>query len=157
MTAGEFWARLTSLFRKRDLDREFDDELAAHIDLATEEHLRQGMPPAEARRQAIVKLGGIQAAKQLHRESRGLAWLESLFYDLRHAVRTLLRERHFTLTAVVILAIAIGLNTTVFAVRDSILFRGFPMVKRNDRLLYMQERNPWHTCCISYLDFEDWR
>ncbi len=84
-------------------------------------------------------------------------WLDGLFYDLRFAVRGLGRDRGFAITAVITLALAIGLNVTVFAVVNTMLFRGFPLVKGNDRLLYMQERNPQHLCCLSYLDFEDWR
>ncbi len=115
------------------------------------------MSPAEARRRALIALGGIESSRQLQREARSLAWIEGLVYDLRHAVRGLLRDRSFTVTAIIILALAIGLNTAVFSVMNTILFRGFPLVKRNDRLLYMQERNPQQVCCISYPDFEEWR
>ena len=156
-TLNEVSARLISLFRTRELDRDFDEELSSHIELATEEHLRQGMSPAEARRRALIALGGIESSRQLQREARSLAWIEGLVYDLRHAVRGLLRDRSFTVTAIIILALAIGLNAAVFSVMNTILFRGFPLVKRNDRLLYMQERNPQQVCCISYPDFEEWR
>lgn len=156
-TLSELSARLISLFRGRELDREFDEELTSHIDLATEEHLRRGMSPSEARRRALIMLGGIESSRQLQREARGLAWAEGLAWDLRHAVRGLLRDRSFALTAIVILALAIGLNAAVFSVVNTILFRGFPLVERNDRLLYMQERNPQNVCCMSYPDFEEWR
>jgi hypothetical protein len=83
--------------------------------------------------------------------------LEGLFYDLRFALRGLRRDRAFTLAAIAMLTLAIGLNVTVFTVMDAMLFRGFPLVKRNDRLVYLQERYPSGMCCISYRDFEDWR
>src|SRR2546428_4317230 len=83
--------------------------------------------------------------------------LEGLFYDLRFALRGLRRDRAFTLAAIAMLALAIGLNVTVFTVMDAMLFRGFPLVKRNDRLVYLQERYPSGACCLSYEDFEDWR
>jgi putative ABC transport system permease protein len=67
------------------------------------------------------------------------------------------RDRAFTLTAIVTLALAIGLNVTVFAIMNTMLFRGFPLVQRNERLVYIQEQYPSGTGGITYLDFEDWR
>ena len=66
-----------------------------------------------------------------------LPWLDGLFYDLRFALRRLRRDRAFTLAAIAMLALAIGLNVTVFTVMDAMLFRGYPLVKRNDRLVYL--------------------
>ena len=73
---------------------------------------------------------------------------KALFHDLRFALRGLRRDRAFTLTAIAMLALAIGLNVTVFTVMNTMLFRGFPLVKRNDRLVYIQEQYPSGTCCI---------
>jgi hypothetical protein len=84
-------------------------------------------------------------------------WLEGLFYDLRYGLRGLRRDRGFTLAAIAMLALAIGLNVTVFTVMDAILFRGAPLVKGNDRLVFIQESYPSGPCCISYPDFADWR
>ena len=151
------WVRFVSVFKKDDLDEEFDSEARLHITLATEDYVNRGMPLDEAQRRARTKFGAIEAAKDAHRESRGLPWLEGLFHDLRFAVRRLRRDRAFTITAVVMLALAIGLNLTVFAVVNTMLFRGFPLVKNNDRLLYMQERFPSGLCCTSYPDFQEWR
>jgi len=86
-----------------------------------------------------------------------MAAIESLVYDLRFAVRALRRDRGFTAGAIAMLVLAIGLNVTVYTVMDAMLFRGFPLVQRNDRLVYMQERYPSGLCCLSYPDFEDWR
>jgi len=150
-------ARLISLFRREALDREFDEEAQSHLDLAVEDYVRCGTPEAEARRLARIKFGAVEASKDAHRDSRGLPWLEGLVYDLRFTFRGLRRDRAFTLTAIVTLALAIGLNVTVFAVMNTMLFRGYPLVQRNDRLVYIQEQYPSGTCCITYLDFEDWR
>jgi putative ABC transport system permease protein len=84
-------------------------------------------------------------------------YLEGLSYDLRSALRGLLRDRAFSLAAIAMLALAIALNVTVFTVTDAILFRGAPLVKGSDRLLFIQERDPSGRCCVSYPDFEDWR
>src|ERR1700676_3295967 len=104
----EAWARFLCLFKARDLDREFDDEARSHLALATEDYVQRGMPLAEAQRLARVKFGAIAASKDAHRDSRGLPWLEGLFYDLRFALRGLLRDRSFALTAIAMLAVAIA-------------------------------------------------
>jgi putative ABC transport system permease protein len=151
------YARLVSLFQREALDREFDEEAQSHLDLAVEDYVQRGMPEAEARRLARMKFGAVEASKDGHRDSRGLAWLDGTVDDLRFALRGLRHERAFTITAITILALAIGLNVTVFAVMNTMLFRGFPLVKKNDGLVYMQERYPSGLCCVSYPDFEDWR
>jgi predicted permease len=95
-----------------------------------------------------------------HPDPRGLPWLEGLLYDLRFALRGLRRDWAFTLAAIATLTLAIGLNVTVFTVTNAMLFRGYPLVKRNDRLVYLQERyrsGESGVCCISYPDFEEWR
>jgi putative ABC transport system permease protein len=116
----------------------------------TLDHLR-------ARRLALKKFAPVDAATDAHRDSRGMAWFDGLLYDLRFTLRGLRRDRTFTLAAIAMLALAIGLNVTVFTVMDTILFRGYPLVTRNDRLVYLQERGPSGACCISYVDFQDWR
>lgn len=83
--------------------------------------------------------------------------MTGFLYDLRFSLRALRRDRMFTFAVIAMLALAIGLNVTVFTVMDTILFRGYPLVKRNDRLVYLQERGPSGACCISYPDFQDWR
>src|SRR5436190_2738653 len=83
--------------------------------------------------------------------------LEGFFYDLRLSLRTLCRDKAFSLAAIAMLALAIGLNVTVFAIMNTMLFSGFPLVQRNDALVYIQERLPSGRPFVSYLDFEDWR
>lgn len=151
------WARLTALFRRDALDRDFDEELAAHVELAAEEYIRQGVPPSEARRRALARLGGVESSKQLHRETRGLPSLDGLLQDMRYAVRSLRRSPGFTLTAVATLAVGIGVNTAVFAVTNAVLFKGFRLVEDNDRILYLGTQKNGRGCCVSYPDFLDWR
>ena len=151
------WRRLLSLFNAHHLDRDFDEEALSHIDLATEDYVQRGMPLAEAQRLARLRFGSVAASKEAHRDSRGLPWLAGLFFDTRLALRGLRRDRAFSLVAITTLALAIGLNVTVFAITDAMLFRGFPHVQRNDRLVYLQERYPSGICCLSYADFADWR
>src|SRR5579863_7095143 len=83
--------------------------------------------------------------------------LEAIVYDLRFAWRGLRRDRAFTLIAIATLTLAIALNVTAFAVMDTMLFRGAPLVQRSDRLVSIQERRAAGGGLISYADFEDWR
>ena len=105
------------------MDRELDAEVASHIEMATEENLRAGMPAEEARRRALVRFGGVEQARQVHRETRGLPGLDRLMQDLRYTFRTLGRDRGFTTVAVLILALGIGANVVVFSVVNTLLLR----------------------------------
>src|SRR5262245_45716496 len=84
------------------------------------------------------------------------AWA-SLLVDVRLALRSLRRDRSFAVATIGTLALAISLNAMVLTVADAMLFRGYPHVRQNERLVYLQERSGAGLCCISYLDFEDWR
>ncbi len=148
---------MQALLESRELDREFDEEARTHIDLAAGDYIRRGMPEAEARRLARVKFGAIEASKDAHRDSRGFAWLDGLLCDLRYSVRGFAHDRGFALTVIVMLALAIALNVTAFRVMETMLFRGYPLVKNNAQLLYINERYPTPGCCVSYVDFEVWR
>ena len=83
--------------------------------------------------------------------------LDGIFYDVRFALRQLRRERAFTLTAIAMLALALGLNATVFTVMDAMLFRGMPLAKRSDRLVFINMRKPSSPATVLYADVEAWR
>jgi len=110
----------TTSARDEDLLRaEIDDHLARQ----TADNLRAGMTAIEARRQALLKFGNVDVAKELYREQRGLPFLETLLRDVRHALRRLRRTPAFTAAVLLTLALGIGANTAIFGVIDSILIR----------------------------------
>jgi predicted permease len=126
-TLREGLQRVLSFFQKQDRDSELDAEVRAHLELAVEENMRHGMPAEEARRQALVRFGGVAQAKEQQREARGLPWLDVLLQDLRFTFRTLGRDRGFTAIAVVILGLGIGANIAVFSVVNTLLLRPLPL------------------------------
>ena len=137
----EAMERIRSFFQKPQRDSELDAEMAAHLELATEENLQSGMPADEARRQAMIRFGGVTQAKEQQREARGLPWLDVLMQDVRFTLRTLGRDRGFTVIAVIILGLGIGANITVFSVVNTILLRPLPF-PNPQQLVRILSKNP---------------
>ena len=90
----------------------------------------------------------------VNRDTRSFGWADDVRRDVQYAARTLRHSPAFTVIAILTIAIGIGVNAVVFTVTNAVLFKGFPLVERNDRLLYM---TTGRGCCVSYPDFEDWR
>src|SRR5229473_8654900 len=118
-----FLLRLFNLVSRRTQDERLREEIEEHIALQTAENLRAGLSPVEARRQAMLKFGGVEAMKQDYRAERGLLLIENLLRDVRFAVRMLRKSPGFTAVAVVTLAMAIGANAVVFGVMDALILR----------------------------------
>jgi predicted permease len=137
----EAFNRVGSFFRKDQRDQDLNEEMASHLEMAVEENMRRRMSAEEARRQALLRFGGVQQALERHRESRGLPWLDVLTQDLRFTFRTLRRDRGFTIVAVLILAVGIGANIAVFSVVNTILLRPLPF-RDSQQLVRIVEKNP---------------
>lgn len=111
-------ARVRAFFRARDLDRDFEQELESHVAMLTEDNVRRGMTPEQARRAALIRVGAGASMKDQHREARGLPALDTVLQDLRFAFRLMVKDRSVSAVAIIVLALAIGANTAIFTVVD---------------------------------------
>lgn len=114
------------LLSSRAAERNLDDDVREYANLLTDEHIAAGMPPAAARRQALIELGGMESVKESVRSVRTGAHLEQVLRDLRYAAHGLRRAPGFTLTVVLTLGLGIGVNTTVFSIVNATLFKPVP-------------------------------
>jgi putative ABC transport system permease protein len=152
-----FLARVGGLFGRRSREAELHEEIQIHLDRLADEHLRRGMSHGDARLAARRAFGGVDQIKETYRDQRGLRFVDSLIQDARYALRTLRSHPGFTATAVLMLAISIGVNVAVFTVSSAALFKGFRLVDRNDRILYFHSEKNGRYAGVSYPDFQDWR
>jgi macrolide transport system ATP-binding/permease protein len=153
----DLWRRLRSLGRRRTLEDRLDDEIRFHVEQQIDKNRRAGMAPDEARRQALIRFGGVEQTRERTRDEFRAATIDTLGRDIRYGVRSLRRHPAFSAMAVLSLAIGIGGNAVIFAVVHAVLFAGSPLV-RPDTLVNVYETesgggfNP-----VSHANIEDLR
>ena len=152
-----FVHRLAALFRRRRLEDDLDDELRSHLEMAVELNLSKGMSPEDARREALRGFGGVEQTKELYRDQRGLPMLETTWQDLRFGLRLLRRSPGFSTLAILCLTLGIGANAAVFSWIEGILFRPYPAVAHQQRLLALAgtARGEVDATALSWPDFVD--
>lgn len=117
------WRRAGERFSRSRREREMSAEIDAHLELHIDDNIRAGMTPGEARRRALVLLGGVEPLKERYRDRRGLPWVETVIQDLRFGLRMIRRNPGFSTVAIAALTIGIGANIAIFTVANAALFR----------------------------------
>src|SRR5713101_2596038 len=130
-----WFLRLVGLLHKDRRDKELAAEIQAHLQMHIDDNLRSGMTPAEARRNALIKLGGVEQTKESYRDQKGLPMIETMLQDLRFGFRMLRRSPGFSVLAILCLTLGIGANAAVFSWIEGILFRPYPAVTHQEQLL----------------------
>jgi predicted permease len=143
------WVRLVGMVRGSCADDEFSAELEAHVAMQVEDEVRSGLSEEEARRRAVMQLGGVEQARQKRREGRTLPWIENVGRDLRYAVRTLAKHPAVTLVAVISIGLGIGANATIFAMVSRFVLRPAP-VGDPATLLSLHIAQRGERCCNAF-------
>ena len=137
-----FVRRLAASATRRRDDARLRDEVEAHLALQTAENVRAGLSPVEARRQAVLKFGAVEAVKEQYRDEQGLPSLDGLVQDVRYTLRQWRQSPLFTVAATLSLAVGIGANAAVFTLVDRVLLRSLPVSNPEELVILTDQRSP---------------
>ena len=151
-------SRIRGFFRRRPLDRDFDQELASHLAMAEEDNIGRGMTPEEARRAARVELGGLSQLREASSEARGLPRLDTFWLDIKLGLRMLRKHLGLTLVAGLAMTVAIGIGVVIFQFLGTIMGTTLPL-DEGDRVVAIQtwDAAGQNRSVSSQRDFERWR
>jgi putative ABC transport system permease protein len=149
--------RIRAFLAVPENDRDFDDELASHLEMMTEDNVRRGMSLAAARRAAAIKLGSTTSLKEQHRDVRGLPIVETILQDLRFAFRLMTKDRWFSAAAIAVLALGIGANTVGFTVVNGAFFRGLPFEEADRLFVVSWQHRAGRRLNASHIELQDVR
>jgi putative ABC transport system permease protein len=142
--------------RRTTRERELSAELQSHLEMHIADNIRGGMPPGEARRQALIALGGVEPARERYRDTFRFAWLDGLLKDIQFGLRAMRRSAGFTALAIVTLAVGIAATNTAFTIMNTVMFRELPFDEAG-RLVEIGAVTPEDgDASMSYADFKDW-
>ena len=151
------WLRLRGLFKRESRELEFSAEMESHLDMHIEENLRLGMTHEQARRDAVIKLGGMEQTRQAYRERGGLPVLETLAQDVMYGLRILRKNPGFSIVTILTLAVGIGANTALFSVVNGVLLNPLPYPHPEELVTVHASKPNFSQGSISYPNFRDWQ
>ncbi len=145
------------LFRSQQIEKDLDEEIRSHLELLTEQKMKEGMNSEEARRASRIELGGVEQVKEEVRAARTGAWLDTLLHDIRFGMRMLRKNPGFTVVAVLTLALGIGANSAIFTMVDALVLRRLPIHAPREVVSLEHHDKAGSSDEFSYPDFEDIR
>jgi putative ABC transport system permease protein len=152
-------SRVWALFDSRRLDTEFSREIDSHLEMLMEDYIRRGLPPDQARREAVLRFGGPMQIQESNRDQRSLPMVETTLQDMRYGLRALRKHPAYSAIAIATLAVGIGAGTAVFSVVGAVLLRPLPY-KNPGELVRIFETNPlrrWTRNIAAPANWADWR